>query len=362
MPMRIGSIIGLGLAYAGSNRSDVLSVLLPVLSDSKSTVEVIGVTALSCGLIAVGSGNADVTSSIMQVFIEKPDLDVKDSFVRFLPLALGLCYLGKQESSDAIEAALEIIQNQSLKALSKTLVDVCAYAATGNVLKIQNLLHICSEKSDKEAEEQTTTEKTKKTSSAATKSETTDSSWQQSVATIGIGLIAMAEDISCEMAFRAFGHLLRYGEPMIKRAVPLSLALTSISNPKLNILETLSKFSHDSDTDVACNAIFAMGLVGAGTNNARLATMLRQLAQYHAKEQNCLFMVRIAQGLTHLGKGTLTLSPFNSERQLLMPTALAGLLSTVISLLDVKSTILKSHYLLYYIVTAYSAANVDYIR
>jgi 26S proteasome regulatory subunit N1 len=139
---------------------------------------------------------------------------------------------------------------------------------------------------------------------------------------------------------------------MIKRAVPLSLALISVSNPKLNILETLSKFSHDADTDVACNAIFAMGLIGAGTNNARLATMLRQLAQYHSKEQNCLFMVRLAQGLTHLGKGTLTLSPFNSDRQLLMPTALAGILSTVLSLLDVKSTILKSHYLLYYIVTA----------
>lgn len=348
MPMRIGSIIGLGLAYAGSNRSDVLSVLLPVLSDSKSTIEVIGVTALSCGLIAVGSGNADVTATIMQVFIEKPDLDVKDNFVRFLPLALGLCYLGKQESSETIEAALEIIQNQSFKAMAKTMVDVCAYAATGNVLKIQNLLHICSEKSDKETED--ASDKTKKAS--VTKTETTDSSWQQSVATLGIGLIAMAEDISCEMAFRTFGHLLRYGEPMIKRAVPLALALTSVSNPKLNILETLSKFSHDSDSEVACNAIFAMGLIGAGTNNARLATMLRQLAVYHAKEQNCLFMVRIAQGLTHLGKGTLTLSPFNSDRQLLMPTALAGLLATVVSLLDVKSTILKSHYLLYYIVTA----------
>ena len=350
MQMRIGSIIGLGLAYAGSNRQDVLSVLIPVLSDSKSTIEVIGVTALSCGLIAVGSGNGDVTSAIMQVFIEKPDLDVKDNFVRFLPLALGLCYLGKQESSDAIEAALEIIQNQSFKAMSKTLVDVCAYAATGNVLKIQNLLHICSEKTDKETEEATGTDKSKK-SSPTTKSEATDS-WQQSVATIGIGLIAMAEDISCEMAFRTFGHLLRYGEPMIKRAVPLALALTSVSNPKLNILETLSKFSHDSDPEVAANAIFAMGVIGAGTNNARLATMLRQLAQYHAKEQNCLFMVRIAQGLTHLGKGTLTLSPFNSDRQLLMPTALAGLLATLISLMDVKSTILKSHYLLYYMVTA----------
>lgn len=57
---------------------------------------------------------------------------------------------------------------------------------------------------------------------------------------------------------------MRYGEPVIKRSVPLALALISVSNPKLSILEMLSKFSHDSDAEVAYNAIFALGLVGAG--------------------------------------------------------------------------------------------------
>lgn len=66
--------------------------------------------------------------------------------------------------------------------------------------------------------------------------------------------------------------------------------------------------------------------------------MLRQLAQFHAKDPNNLFMVRIAQGLVHLGKGTLTLSPYHSDRQLLSPVALAGLLSTLVSFLDVKNS------------------------
>lgn len=35
--------------------------------------------------------------------------------------------------------------------------------------------------------------------------------------------------------------------------------------------------------------------ISSGTNNARLAAMLRQLAQYHAKDPNNLFMVRLAQ-------------------------------------------------------------------
>jgi len=67
---------------------------------------------------------------------------------------------------------------------------------------------------------------------------------------------------------------LRYCEPVIRRSVPLALGLISVSNPKLSILDTLSKFSHDSDSEVAHNAIFAMGLVGAGTNNARYRVCL----------------------------------------------------------------------------------------
>ena len=105
----------------------------------------------------------------------------------------------------------------------------------------------------------------------------TDLSAQQAVAVLGLALIAMGEDIGSEMAFRHFGHLLRYCEPTIRRAVPLALGLISVSNPQLNILDMLSKFSHDSDSEVAHNSIFAMGLIGAGTNNARLAGLLRQV-------------------------------------------------------------------------------------
>lgn len=64
----------------------------------------------------------------------------------------------------------------------------------------------------------------------------------------------------------------RYGEPAVRRAVPLAIALCSISNPQLAVIDVLNKYSHDSDNDVAYNAIFAMGLVGAGTNNARYIT------------------------------------------------------------------------------------------
>jgi len=358
--MRLGAIFGLGLAYAGSNRQDVIQLLLPVFADSKSNMEVVGVTALATGLISVGSCNGEVTSTILQTLMEKSEADMKDSYAKYLPLGIGLCYLGKQDAAEATIAALEVIP-EPFRQIAVTLVEICAYAGTGNVLKIQQLLHICSDHYEQEKEVQDKTkdkkkddkkegekEKEEKTEDAAL-----DLSGQQAVAVLGLGLISMGEDIGSEMLLRTLSHLMRYCEPVIRRAVPLALALTSVSNPQLPILDTLSKFSHDTDPEVAHNSIFGLGLIGAGTNNARLAAILRQLAQYHAKDQNNLFMVRIAQGLVHLGKGTLTLNPFHSDRQLMSPVAVAGLMSVLVALLDVKTTILgKSHYLLYGLATA----------
>lgn len=61
----------------------------------------------------------------------------------------------------------------------------------------------------------------------------------------------------------------------------------------------------------------ALGIVGAGTNNARLAGILRNLASYYYKEPTLLFLVRTAQGLAHMGKGLIGLSPYHTDRQLL---------------------------------------------
>merc|ERR1719209_2831238 len=308
--MRLGAIFGLGLAYAGTDRKDVIQLLLPVFADARSNMEVVGVAALACGLIAVGSCNGEVTSTILQTLMEKCETDVagmKESYAKYLPLGIGLCYLGKQDAAEATMAALEVIP-EPFRQTAVTLVEVCAYAGTGNVLKIQQLLHICSEhyeqdkgeteKKDKKKDDKKDGEKKdgdKKGEDEKKEEEgPLDLSGQQAVAVLGLGLISMGEDIGSEMLIRTLSHLMRYSEPVIRRAVPLALALVSISNPQMTILDTLSKFSHDADAEVAHNAIFGLGLLGAGTNNARLAAILRQLAQYHAKEPNNLFMVRIA--------------------------------------------------------------------
>ena len=44
-----------------------------------------------------------------------------------------------------------------------------------------------------------------------------------------------------------------------RRAVPLAVALLSISNPTMTTMDTLSRLSHDSDQEVAQNAVIALG-------------------------------------------------------------------------------------------------------
>lgn len=53
--------------------------------------------------------------------------------------------------------------------------------------------------------------------------------------------------------------------------MPLSLALLNVSNPDVNVMDTLSRLSHDADSEVAMAAVVALGFIGAGTNNARWA-------------------------------------------------------------------------------------------
>ncbi|KAF5026872.1 hypothetical protein F66182_1068 [Fusarium sp. NRRL 66182] len=332
--IRTACIMGLGLAYAGSDRDDVLELLLPTISDSSQDMQISAMAALSCGLVFTGSSHPDISEAIVTTLMDDERKNqLTDKWTRFLALGLGLLFFGRQEEVDVILETLKAIEHPMAKATA-VMAEICAWAGTGAVLKIQELLHICNEhqeeSDDKKGDE-----------------------LLQAYAVIGIALVAMGEDIGQEMVLRQFGHLMHYGEANIRKAVPLAMGLISPSNPQMKVYDTLSRYSHDNDPEVAINAIFAMGLLGAGTNNARLAQLLRQLASYYHRDQDALFMVRIAQGLLHMGKGTLTISPFHTDRQVLSRVAASGLLATLVAMIEPKEFITsQSHYLLYFLVTA----------
>lgn len=330
--MKCAACTGLGIAYAGSAREDVMEILVPLVEGSGSdggpaAMLEVSLAGLALGMIFVGKCDDAVGGTIVQRLMEATDEELDHSHARYLCLGLALLFMGQMEKAEAMMEALRTIEHKIAKYALLTL-ETCAYAGTGNVLKVQEMLHHCAEHLMDDAE-------------------------HQMVAVLGIGLITMGESVGTEMAIRSFDHLLHYCELPIKRAVPLALAVLNISNPDFAVIDQLSRLSHDPDPEMAQNSILALGVVGAGTNNSRVAGLLRQLSDFYGKEAGHVFCVRIAQGLLHLGKGLLTINPFHSDRMLLNFPALGGLLVVLHSCFDLKSTILdKSHYLLYYLTCA----------
>ena len=326
--IRIASIFGLGLAYSGTGNQDVNDLLTPILAENDSNISVVSFAALALGLINVSSCNNDIVEAFIQnPFFERSETDLGSSIGLLLALGLGLIFLGKGEECDvALETLSGILEGKkSVSPSILTTIEVCAYAGTGNVLKVQKMLSICTDHPEKEQKE-------------------------QAIAALGVGLISIGEEIGSKMVLRSYDHLLQYGEPMIRKACPLAIGMLSISNPEVSIMDTLSKLSHDHDSNVACSAILGLGLISAGTNNSRAAQLLRSLSEYYYKDQNQLFMVRISQALLHCGKGTLSLSPYHSHKLYLNKVSLAGILITLFASLDVETNLFQRPYLLYSLV------------
>lgn len=421
------AVLGLGLSYAGTAREELIELLEPIVTDHSLPIEVSAIAAVALGFIFVGSANGYLTTSVLEAFIERDHKDLGSSWAVFLGLGLALLYIGKFDKIDATVEAIKAIEHPVSQSV-ETLLVICAYAGSGNVLQIQRLLretatrHYEEEDEDEDIEEggdgasnaivaalkkaanseqfdpalevnasvaelaedaeqqpsefgensverhtgkdaeqseQITEQPAGKEEHDARENQEDDPSTKHESAkakglcALGIGLIAMGENIGEEMVMRHLEHLMHYGDLHIKQAVPLAMGLISTSNPQMKVYETLSRYTHELQFSVANNAIFALGLVGAGTLNARVAQLLRQLDEYYSRSSELSFMSRFANGLVNLGKGTITLSPFNAEKQLLSPVSLAGLLTVSIALLmpSSKQFFISEHPSLLYCLT-----------
>ncbi|KAF9612292.1 hypothetical protein IFM89_038862 [Coptis chinensis] len=147
--VRIGAIMGLGLAYAGSQNEQIREKLSPILNDPKAPLDVIAFTAISLGLVYVGSCNEEVAQSIIFSLMDQSEAELVEPLIRFLPLGLGLLYLGKQERVEATAEVSKTFNEKIRKYCDMTLLS-CAYARTGNVLKVQNLLGHCAQHLEKD--------------------------------------------------------------------------------------------------------------------------------------------------------------------------------------------------------------------
>merc|ERR1719197_764354 len=82
--------------------------------------------------------------------MERPQATLQqDSMTRLICLSVGLLYLGKQQE---VEVAMELAKclEGSVGEYCSLTLETCAYAGSGNVLKVQRLLQICGEHASKD--------------------------------------------------------------------------------------------------------------------------------------------------------------------------------------------------------------------
>jgi 26S proteasome regulatory subunit N1 len=236
VPLKTSAIMGLGLAYVGSHREDVLWILLQHVADESVSMEIASLSALALGFVFVGSGNGEITSTILQTMMERDEHALDEKWGRFMALGLALLYLGRssifsfvsrlgelrlfsrqsglQDTSDATIETLKAIEHP-LSKTAQILVEVCSFAGTGNVLKVQAMLYHCDEHIDtskdkekgKETEEAANKEAASKEDEGKAGTKVDDTF--QAFAVLGIALLAMGEDIGAEMSLRQFNHLVR---------------------------------------------------------------------------------------------------------------------------------------------------------
>lgn len=108
LALRTASITGLGLAYAGSHRDDLMQLLLPILADDALSMEIVGLTALSLGFVFVGSGNGEIAEAIMVALMEREPKYLDEKWARFMALGLAFLYLGNSRTSPASSIKLTV--------------------------------------------------------------------------------------------------------------------------------------------------------------------------------------------------------------------------------------------------------------
>ena len=330
LDVKISAVFGLGLAAAGSQNKNLHEILNGVLEDFSYGFEMSAFVSLALGLIFIGTSDEDVFTDLFTILMSrneggKAKIFESPFFVIYI-LGMGLLCLGRQKDNDFLIDTLIALEefSKDMKDYMKTMLISFSYAGSGNVSKVQELMQIIA-KSNEEINPKV-----------------------QAIAVIGCSLIAIGEEVGMEMLSRSFNNFLQFGDINTKKAVSLAIALLNLSNPKVQVIDSLTKFCYDTDRTVAMNAIFSMGLVSSGSNHSRVGGLLRSLAGYYTEESNPLFMVRISQGLLHLGKGLITLDPVYSHKLLINKRGLAGVLITLFSFTETEALICGKHQFLLY--------------
>eukprot|EP00461_Guttulinopsis_vulgaris_P000907 UN00907 len=159
----------------------------------------------------------------------------------------------------------------------------------------------------------------------------------RSLSVLAITFISLVDDLTKQCCHRILLHLLDCGSDEVRSAIPLAISLLNVSSPSPAITDLLIRLTHDQLPQLATNATLAIGLTAAGSNNSRsLAGISGMLSETHDREVTRIG--RLAQGLTMLGQGTLTLSTAQFNDACLSQHSLIALILILTQMVEIDIT------------------------
>jgi len=164
---------------------------------------------------------------------------------------------------------------------------------------------------------------------------------KKGIVLLGISLISLNDSSSRNIAKRLLINQLVKDKT---GAVPLALTLLYTSEPDVEVIDALSRSINQQNP---IHAILGLGIVGAGTNNTRIANLLEQQYTYYSSKTKISNLLKIAQGLVCLGKGTLTLSPLMFDKSHINVKSISGLLGVCMLFLGDTTPMLDKYSFLF---------------
>lgn len=144
---------------------------------------------------------------------------------------------------------------------AQILVEICSFVATGNVLRVQRLLHFCGEhleavKEKEEAQKEKDKDKGEKKEERKEDEQKLDDTFQ-SFAVLGIAMIAMGEEIGAEMSMRQFNHLVGFLPDVTLEAVIIfdircTMVIQLYANRSLLLLVLSVLLTHNFPSSILC--------------------------------------------------------------------------------------------------------------
>ncbi|TBU12896.1 regulatory subunit of 26S proteasome [Hamiltosporidium tvaerminnensis] len=171
---------------------------------------------------------------------------------------------------------------------------------------------------------------------------------------ISIALISMGDDLCVKMVFRLLTSSCLLESGYVKQMVNICLALLFPSTCDLDVIDFIGKQIHSPDEDIMLSAIGSLGVIGSGSNNSKISNLYESLYSYHGKNLKVIFLVKVVQGLLHLGKGIYGLKCWGYDKRVLFKRGIIGVLSYLWLFIGDGSLGVKYPFMLYNIVTGVS--------